>query len=254
MSVVSFSAFAKDSEVVAGFSTRTSGNVGLHVGDDPTVVLKNRQLFARELGVNANHIVTAQQVHGTNIQIVTEDHRGKGASDWSQAFSETDGLVTDVANIPLLVVVADCAAIYVYDPVHRAIGLGHAGWRGTLNGLTFALLNAMHEQYGSLTKDLKVAVSPCIGVECYEVGEEVVAAFHDTWGSVADTFFDFTSGKPHFDLKKTLQWQLSQLGVLPQNLEISPDCTSCHTDRFFSHRAEKGQTGRMGAVLMLKPE
>jgi polyphenol oxidase len=261
VSPLSFSLFDFE-PVVAGFSTRLGGvsrapwaelNLGLHVGDDETAVLENRRRWGQALDINPQHLVAGQQVHGTQIAVVTEADRGRGATSWSDALPQTDGLITQSPHVPLMVVVADCAVLYVYDPVHHAIGLAHAGWRGTLNDIAFSLLDTMNDQFGSLSEEVKVALSPAIGVECYEVGNEVVTAFQTKWGRAADQFFDFTlADRPHLDLKKTLQWQLHQLGVKPSQLEVSTNCPCHQTETFFSHRAEQGHTGRLAATMMLK--
>lgn len=250
-------------DVLATFSTRRGGvsqppfaelNVGFHVGDELTAVQTNRQLISEAHGLNVNHLTAGQQTHSVTIQTITAANRGRGALTWDSAFADTDGLVTAVPDIPLLVVVADCAAVYVYDPVHHVIGLGHAGWRGTLKGMVFHLLNTMNDQFGTLTNQVKVAIGPCLGVECYPVGEELLVAFREQWGPSADQFFvSDAQDQLHLDLRRALTWQLTQLGVRPQALEVSPDCTSCHLDRFYSHRAEHGRTGRMAAILMLQP-
>lgn len=259
---VSLPILADHSQVLAAFSTRLGGeslppyaelNIGLHVGDTPSTVLANRRRWGKAVGFSAAHLTCGQQVHGVQIQRVTATDRGRGATSWSEAFADTDGLITDVPELPLLTVVADCAAVYVYDPVHHVVGLGHAGWRGALNGLVFSLLDTLNNQFGTQASQVVTAIGPCIGVECYQVGPEVVSAFQAQWGKAADQFFDTSRGERlHFNLKATLSWQLTQLGVPAAQQDISPDCTSCHLDRFYSHRAEHGQTGRLGAVIMLK--
>ena len=162
----------------------------------------------------------------------------------------------------------DCTPIFLYDPRRHAIGLGHAGWRGTMVDLPGAMVRAMTEQFGSDPADLVAAVGPCIGPCCYEVGEEVIAAVEAAFAE-ADTLLRppteeatpvarrgqesdgrrSTDGHRFFDLPQANHVNLANAGV--RNIEMSGFCTACRTDLFFSHRAEKGRTGRFGAVFAL---
>jgi hypothetical protein len=172
--------------------------------------------------------------------------------------------------VPLTQRYADCTPILVYDPVRHAVGLAHAGWRGTIAGMAGALVSAMAERYGSDPADLAAVVGPAIGPCCYEVGEEVVDAVRSSFAE-PDRFLhapsDVAAADPprtgahgrgssngqsshlHFDLWEANRLQLAEAGV--SQIELARLCTRCRRDLFFSHRGDHGRTGRFGAVVML---
>ena len=175
---------------------------------------------------------------------------------------KADGVVTDVPGLPITQRYADCTPVLVYDPRRHAVGVAHAGWRGTVAGVTPALVQAMASHFGSDPADLVAAVGPAIGPCCYEVGPEVVeaagAVFAAVRGEVLLTQQPPLNGngasgaaRPviHFDLWRANQWQFEQAGV--QQIEVAGICTRCQRATFFSHRGDHGKTGRFGAVAML---
>ena len=152
---------------------------------------------------------------------------------------------------------ADCSPLFLYDPINQAIGLGHAGWQGTVKNLAGTMVQAMQNAYGSKAKDLLAAIGPSIGPCCYEVREPVISAVKDSFSN-ADSLLIGTSGdrdrvnemqRTHFDLVTANQRRLEEVGVM--QIEKSSLCTACRTDLFFSHRAEKGATGRFGVLFIL---
>jgi YfiH family protein len=187
-------------------------------------------------------VVHAHLVHGAEVDRVTGADNGA----WRP---RVDGLITDEPGCALTMNYADCTPIFVYDPVRRAIGLGHAGWQGAMKDLPGALVGAMQAAFGSRPADLLAAIGPCIGPCCYEVGEPVVSQIHHHFPNKPDLLQDNGGPRPHFDLPAANRQRLQAAGV--RQIQSSGLCTACRTDLFFSHRAEKGTTGRFGVLFML---
>lgn len=243
-------------------------NMSLAVADERDRVYANRRRAYGLFGRDTDTVVHAHLVHGATVARVTTAENGT----WVH---HVDGLVTDQPGCVLTMSFADCAPIVLYDPVHRAIGLGHAGWKGAVADLPGALVRAMGEQFGSDPADLLAAVGPCIGPCCYEVGEIVIDAVRAAFASPDEllhrqsmpahqattdnhsppatrhstTDLLATDHRLHFDLPEANRRNLLNAGV--RHVELSEHCTACRTDLFFSHRAEKGRTGRFGVVLGL---
>ncbi len=239
------------SELVHAVFTRHGGvseghlsslNLGHTVGDDADRVEENHRRVAAVLGVRAGDFVSPHQVHGRRVVRVGSEHRGT-------VIPEADGLITDEPGVPLLLRFADCTPLLVYDPTHRAIGLGHAGWRGTVLRMAEGLVEAMVQEFGGVPAEMVGAVGPAIGPCCYQVGPDVVASVEESLGP------GFLSrrepdGHAHFDLWEANRSQLLDAGV--GSVEVAGVCTSCHRDEFFSHRGDGGRTGRFGVAMMLK--
>lgn len=218
-------------------------NMSVSVPDDKARVYANRRraygLFGRE-----NHsVVHAHLVHGNAVARVTPDNQGR-------LVPQVDGLITNTPGTALTMNFADCAPIFVYDPVQHAIGLGHAGWMGAVVDLPGAMVRAMVHEFGSRPQDLVAAVGPAISVAHYEVGEPVIsrvrAAFAD-----GDSLLPQGPGqrRPHFDLAEANRRNLARAGVVA--IELSELCTFDRSDLFFSHRGENGRTGRFGTLFVL---
>ena len=231
-------------------------NLGRVVGDDAESVETNYQRLADALDVPRAGMTTTWQVHSDRIVRATRDNAG-GMID------KADGVVTDVPGLPITQRYADCTPVLVYDPRRHAVGVAHAGWRGTVAGVTPALVQAMVEHFGSDPTDLIGAVGPAIGPCCYEVGPEVVDAASAVFAAVRSEVLltksrslngngaaDAAQPAIHFDLWRANQWQFEQAGV--QQVEVAGICTRCQRDIFFSHRGDHGVTGRFGAVAMLR--
>jgi YfiH family protein len=225
-------------------------NLSVSVADDKKHVYANRRraygLFERD----TDTVVHAHLVHDAHVARVT-------SADYGTWMSQVDGLISNEAGCALTMNYADCAPILLYDPQHQAIGLGHAGWMGTVRDLPGALVRAMSRAFGSDPAALLASVGPCIGPCCYEVGEPVIGAVRRRFGSGTFLLLDPASGatwsnnsrRPHFNLPEANRRNLQLAGV--EQIELSGLCTACRTDLFFSHRAENGQTGRFGAILIL---
>jgi YfiH family protein len=219
-------------------------NLSLSVPDERDRVYANRRQVYGLFGRDTDTVVHAHLVHGNTVARVTQSDNGA----WVE---HVDALITDEPGCVLTMNYADCAPVLVYDPVRRAAGLAHAGWRGTVANVAGAVVAAMSAEFGSDPADLLATVGPCIGPCCYEVGEEVVAAAgRAAFAEPQALFRPAPSGdRPHFDLPEANRQQLDAAGV--GAIELSGLCTACRTDLFFSHRAEKGRTGRFGVVIAL---
>jgi len=187
-------------------------------------------------------------VHGNAVARVTQANNGT----WMEHF---DALITDEPGCALTMNYADCTPIFLLDPMRQAIGLGHAGWKGAVVDLPGAMVRAMQQQFGSHPADLRAGIGPCISWANYEVDEplvsEVKAAFAD-WETLLMKPAGKENGRYHFDLAEANRHNLLRAGV--QQIELSGFCTADRTDLFFSHRAEKGKTGRFGTIFVLLPD
>lgn len=221
----------------AGFA---SLNLGFHVGDDAACVGENRRLLARELGYEAAYLVAAQQVHGARAEVVNARHRGRGAFDWDSAVPATDALIVIEAQVPVLMLVADCAPLLIVDETRHVLGVVHAGWRGAVAGGASGVVRRMQREFGSDAADLRVGIGPCLCVACLEVGPEVAA---QAPGAVVDGW-----EKPHLDLRGLLRQDLAVVGVSSANIEVMARCPKCEAQTFFSHRAQAGNAGRFGLI------
>lgn len=261
-----FESLDEHSRVSAVVATRHGGvstgpfatmNLGRRGGDDPAAVTANRERVAALVGATAASLTFGKQVHGANVALVAAAHRGR-------AFDDTDALVTNDPDTPLVILTADCAAVVLFDPAHAAIGIAHAGWRGAVNRVAAATVERMGTAFGSRPGALVAAIGPSIGPCCYEVGAEVIeavtAAFPDhaaellqepDMASAGSFRASVNEDRKHFDLWRANERVLMDAGVREDRIEVSGLCTACRTDLFYSHRAERGNTGRFGAIVML---
>jgi len=164
-----------------------------------------------------------------------------------------DGLVTDEPNLPLLIYAADCVPLYFYDPIHHAIGLSHAGWRGTVNGMAKATVEKMQEEFDTRPEDLLAAIGPSIAKECFEVDAPCAEEFLALPDS--DKFVtNDGNGKFHVDLWACNRAFLLGAGVLPEHITTGGVCTMCNSDLLFSHRVTRGKRGSNAGFLMLREQ
>jgi YfiH family protein len=204
-------------------------------------VQANQHRALAALGWRREDVATCYQVHGVSVGVIGWDDRG-------QIRPATDALVTATPGVMLMLRFADCVPLMFYDRHQRVIGLAHAGWRGVAVGLVQATVRTLVEVFGCRPADLWAGVGPSIGPCCYQVGHEVVesvrAAVHGR-----DPFHQ-VDGHAYLDLWAAVTSQLTEAGV--ERIELAGLCTACHTDEWFSHRAEEGKTGRFGVVIALK--
>lgn len=216
-------------------------------GDDQARVHENRRRLAAALNLEATHFVHCRQVHGTGIAKVGWEEAGA-------VMDGCDGLITDTPGVPLSLVFADCAPILIYDPAHHALGVIHAGWRGTLNGAAPGLLWALQAAYDVAPTQVQVCIGPSIGPQSYEVGDEVVALAMARLPApdAAIRYINGAAANPHFDLWQANVQLLAQAGVPADRIEIAGIDTAQNTADFFSHRAEHGRCGLFSMVAWLK--
>lgn len=244
-----------------GFSTRKGGvstgifssmNLNFKRGDDPDAVLENYRRMAAALNMRVEDMVLSDQTHTTNVRVITEEDRGKGILR-PQDYSDVDGMITNVPGIVLVTSYADCVPLYFVDPVRKAIGLSHSGWKGTVDHIGQKTVWKMHEVYGSEPKDIVAAIGPSICQSCYEVSDDVAEAFRAnfTADEAADILLDKGNGKYQLDLWKANWYVLTDADILPEHLSVTDLCTACHPDLLWSHRKTNGQRGGLSAFLSL---
>ena len=246
------------SQVTCLTSTRLGGvsqgylhslNFSFRVGDKEEAVLTNKERFYRLADFDAETVAQAQLVHGAHVEVI----RDYTPRDARYKFPSTDGLVTHLMNRPLFIPVAACLAIAFFDPKRHAIGLAHTGWKGAVARIPQNMVEVMQANCGTAPSDLLVGISPGLGPCCYEVRDDLVAVFLETFSGEAQRFFlKQPGGQIHLDMWTTVLWQLQEMGVRPEHIELANICTACHTDEFYSHRAEKGKTGRFANLIVLK--
>jgi hypothetical protein len=282
--------------LVHGFSTRTGGfsraygggalNLGFTKDDSTAAVERNRSAFMVAVGAGIGTIrkkssgkasqktqphlwplVTLRQIHSDIIHFVDSPPAAQLAGD---------GLITATPELLLGIQTADCLPVIIVDPKRRAVGVFHAGWRGTLKRIVEKGVGEMRRHFGSLPRDLKAVIGPGIHGCCYEVGEEVRNKFESQFEYGAKLFREIEEPDPvrekypmlfltarapghsilpkkiFLDLVEANRQQLLAVGLLKKNIEVSPLCTNCRTDLLFSYRAEKGKTGRMMGVTGIR--
>ncbi len=292
-----FSHYLQFPEITHGIFTRLGGyspdpfqglNTALSVGDSLENVLRNRLLVLQSLGIEDYPCVTIWQVHGADVatfnpnQNIWDDWR----TDWQHRSYMVDGheliwtlkprrkadaVITRQFGVALVQSFADCTPILFYDPVQRAIGMTHGGWRGTARGIALATVEAMQQQFGCNPRDICAGIAPAIGSCCYEVSEQVyklymgeeqfpeMPAREKYRKAVRESAVFSTRQLPErvsirLDIRETNYNQLLIAGLLPEHIEMPDICTGCSTDLFFSHRIEQGKTGRFPVVMALSDE
>lgn len=295
-----FGLYASVPRLVHGIFTRKGGysqppyhslNVSLSSGNERYEdAVRNRFLALQCLDLTAYPCATMWMVHSAHVLTLDTEKWPDWGDDWPHGVysldelgypqgthlrwtfkprSRADALITRQRGIALTMSTADCVPLLFYDPVTEAIGVAHAGWRGTARGIAAATVAALHEQFGTRPADLLAGIGPSIGACCYEVSEEVRQLFlgrqmfaemptEERFRSLVahSAVFETVelSGREslRLDLWETNRRQLLQCGLLPEHIELPEICTSCARDRFFSHRAEQGRTGRFPAILALQ--
>ena len=261
---LSFAALEETGLVVNGFSTRLGGaskgkyatmNFAWNKGDDPADVLENYTRMAKALGVDRDRMVASQQTHTTNVRLVTEEDAGKGVVR-ERDYTDVDGLITNVPDLTLATFYADCVPLYFVDPKHKAIGLSHSGWRGTVNRMGQCTIDAMKKAFGTSPKDLIICIGPSICQDCFEVGPEVAAEFADGFAEQYhnDLFYQKPDGKYQVDLWRANQIVLREAGIPANQIHTTDICTRCNPSHLFSHRIMGTERGNLAAFLALREQ
>ncbi len=236
--------FTSKFPVLAGITTRSAGN---------SKILEKRREITLRLNIPYSRITTGEQVHRNSIAIVRE-------KDLGREFPTTDGLITDLPNVPLAIFIADCPPIFLFHPQRKIVGLLHAGWRSTVANISSQAVEIMSQGFGVKARNLLVVIGPHICKECYRVPWSPVAkSFTECFESLGrEVLLSIISESPQasqekfwsIDLAKANSYQLQRAGVLPENIEITPICTYEHKN-FFSYRRDKAAAGRMMAIIQL---
>ena len=239
-----------------GFSTKLGGvstgscatmNISTTRGDDPEAVAENRRRIGAAIGVRPEDMTYTHQTHTTNVAVVRAEDRGR-------RFLETDGLVTNVPGICLVTFYADCVPLFLVDPVKKAIGLSHSGWRGTVGKMGKVTVQAMMREDGSRPEDIVAAIGPSICQDCYEVSEDVIDRFRDSFNEAVwpKLFYRKENGKYQLDLWRANEEVFLEAGIRRENLAVTNLCTHCNQEVLFSHRATGEKRGNLSAFLALK--
>lgn len=204
----------------------------------------NRFNFLKDLGINYKNLVCAKQPHSNKIVLVKREQKGKGATNLENAIAGVDGFLTNEKNLPLAVFTADCLSIFLFDPKNNAVGLVHAGWRGTRKKITEKVASKMKKYFGTKPQDLIVGFGPAIRICCYKVEGNFKRYF--------SKYLVRRENNLYLDIVALNFKQLIKLGVKKKNILDSKICTCCQNKHFFSYRREGKRAGRMMSLIMLK--
>lgn len=219
-------------------------NLGGTVGDEPQRVAVNRKRALNSMGLTEDSIFDVWQVHSANVVIADAPRPAH------VPHQKADAILTNRPDVTLVMRFADCVPILLHDPKRNVVGLVHAGWLGTVKKVIVEAIREMSTRFNSDPGDILAGIGPSIGPDHYEIGQDVVDQVKTAFNSDAASLLKNYNGHIHFDLWKANELLLKQEGV--RTIEISSLCTACDTIHWFSHRAEKGKTGRFGAMIALK--
>jgi polyphenol oxidase len=234
---------------------RADGNIGFSAPRDREDAWAMRQRWCAAMGFVPEDLVTLGQIHGRDVRVATEAHGGHGATPGSAQIGLGDALVTNQIGPVLMTLHADCQPVLVVDPGAGrrgpAIGVAHAGWRGTVADIVGATLAAMAAAFGTRVEDAHVVLGPAIGRCCYDVGDDVAQTWREIAGADADEALEVDGERHRFSLTAANALLLTRAGVRATNVEASAICTKCDGDHWFSHRGQGAQTGRFGAMISI---
>lgn len=243
------------------FTTREGGvsegifstmNVSFSRGDDKAAVMENYRRLAKAMNTDMDCFVFTDQTHTTNVRRVTAADAGKGLTR-ELDYSDIDGLITNEPGLVLSTFFADCVPLYFVDPVRKAVGMSHSGWRGTVGRMGAVTIRAMETEYGTNPKDLICAIGPSICQDCYEVSGDVAEVFKKEFeGHASEILIEKENRKYQLDLWRANEIVLTDAGVREEYIAVTNICTCCNSQILFSHRASCGKRGNMGGFLYLK--
>lgn len=259
---LSFPALEATGIVKHAFSTRIGGvsqgkfstlNFTFTRGDNPEHVMENYRRMADAIEVDLKRMVLSWQTHTTNVRRITEEDAGKGILR-ERDYQDVDGMITDVPGITLVTFYADCVPLYLVDPVHKAIGLSHSGWRGTAGRMGKITIDAMTQAYGSKPEDMIAAIGPSICQSCYEIGEETAVEFKENFKK--DQWDEILAPGSRPDKYQLNLWKANEIifreaGVRTEHIHTTNLCTRCNSDLLFSHRKAGNERGNLAAFLCL---
>lgn len=238
-------------KILHAFSTRHDGvskppyyqnNLAFHVNDDLEDVKENHLQFSKYLGYPQERLMHMNQVHGDTIMIIDEQTDLKN-------IPTCDAMITQLPKVPLMVMVADCIPVLLYDPIHQAIGVVHAGRAGILKQIIPKTIQHMIQEFSSSPDDICVVLGPSIRQCCYKVGQEIL---DETIALKMNHAIENRQGHYYLDLITLAHDQLAEIGITQEHIDTSPYCTACHNNLLFSYRASQQNCGRFAGVMMLR--
>lgn len=251
-------ALDKAGGVSHGFSTREGGitvdppkaslNLSWTRCGSPEEVIANFKIFAEGAGIDYDDMAVVNHEHGANVLRLAHEHRGRGF--YKDPLPPCDGIITDDPTVTLVTSHADCGAYFFYDPVHRAIGMAHAGWKGTLLRIGAEMARRMAEEFDTDPSDIIAATGPCICRDCFEVDADLGEKIQSEFGYPGISR-PGRQGKAYVDLELAAAVQFVEAGIRPESITLMNACTYENRQHFFSHRRDKGITGSMAAYIKL---
>lgn len=248
--------------VLHGFTTRLGGvskgdcssmNLSFSRGDEEAAVYENYRRIAEAVGFSSENVVCSDQTHTTNVRRVGKEEKGCGLYS-PRPYQDVDGLITNEPGVTLATFYADCVPLYLVDPVKKAVGLSHSGWRGTTGKIGKVTVEAMEREFGSRPEDILAVIGPSICQDCYEVSEDVAEAFRSAYLPAVweRLLLKKENGKYQLNLWEACRENFLEAGIPEDNIVMPEICTCCNPSFLFSHRASKGKRGNLAAFLMLK--
>jgi YfiH family protein len=232
---------------VAGLG-RADGNISYSEPRDPEDAWEMRQLWCQRIGIDPNTLVTAHQVHGAEVGVVSGAKAGTGSAPGTGLFGMFDSLVTNEPNVAVMMTHADCLAVVLCDPQNRVVGVVHAGWRGTVANVSGAAVRTMIETFQSGPEQILAYIGPGICGDCYTVGDEVIGSWTTAMPG-GEPAVSRSNGQWHFDIAEANRLQLRAAGLRDDAIEHSGVCTRCSSDEWFSHRGQGPATGRFASII-----
>jgi len=241
MKIIQSNLLNQFANLTQGFTTKNSGNLAFHVDDEKIKVIQNHKDLAKELGYDVESLVHMKQVHKTQVQVINDSHN-------FYTPPTCDALITNKRNTPLMVMVADCSPILLYDAKKEVIAVVHAGRAGAFRNIISSTLKNFRKNFNSKPEDIFVSVGASIQSCCYEVGEEIVQEAKEL-----NLEYAIIKGDNSYflDISVILKKQLKNENIPQNNIEFSDECNCCNDDKYFSYRAQKN-TGRFAGIICLK--
>lgn len=228
-------------------------------GETEANIFENYRRVCNALCIDINSVTLSDQTHTTNVRRITREDIGKGLTK-KRDYNDIDGLITDIPGVALVTFYADCVPLYILDPIHKAIGLSHSGWRGTVGKMGKITIEKMQDEFSSDPAKLICCIGPSICKDCFEVGGEVAVHFR----GFKDVIYDhdhklldkgaeiYEHQKYYVDLHEANRQVFLDAGVKPHNISVTNICTHCNPDQLWSHRTTGAKRGNLGAFLCLK--
>ena len=228
-------------------------NLGLYCGDDVALVENNLQQLCIALGIGRSQLFYPRQVHGHEVLVIDTNFMALPHDEQLKALDGVDAIITNIPGVAIAVTTADCVPVILYDAVRGVVAAIHAGWRGTAQEIVKHTIEAMNAQFGTQPCDIQAGIGPCIGLDAYEVGDEVIEAMRICGINIDSiTIRNKTTQKMHIDLAAANADQLLHAGVDLMNIEVCGICTHRNSADFYSVRALGNETGRFLTGVMLK--